>query len=76
MSEHIKHIFDDEELSQESVVRHFRTTDSDEKACDVAYYNLDMVISLGFRARRRAASSSPSPHPKRAQIELDRIKRS
>ena len=51
ISEHIKHIFEDGELVEESVVRLFRTTAADGKLYDVAHYNLDMVLALGFRVR-------------------------
>ena len=51
VSEHIKHIFEDGELNENSVVRKFRTTASDGKSYNVAYYNLDMILSLGYRIR-------------------------
>jgi hypothetical protein len=51
VSEHIKHIFDDEELNRDSVVRKFRTTASDGKNYEMTYYNLDMIISLGYRIK-------------------------
>ncbi len=51
VSEHIKHIFEDGELDEDSVVRKFRTTAADGKSYNVTYYNLDMIISLGYRIR-------------------------
>ncbi|MBR4704654.1 MAG: virulence RhuM family protein [Paludibacteraceae bacterium] len=51
VSEHIKHIFEDGELEEISVVRKFRTTASDGKSYEVNFYNLDMIISLGYRIR-------------------------
>lgn len=51
ISEHIKHIFEEEELDEESVVRKFRTTADDGKTYNVTYYNLDMIISLGYRIK-------------------------
>jgi hypothetical protein len=51
VSEHIKHIFEDEELIENSVVRYFRTTATDGKQYEVAHYNLDMVLALGYRVR-------------------------
>jgi len=51
VSEHIKHIFEDGELDEDSVVRKFRTTASDGKKYNVTYYNLDMIISLGYRIK-------------------------
>jgi hypothetical protein len=51
VSEHIKHIFEDGELAEDSVVRLFRTTAADGKQYVVAHYNLDMILALGFRVR-------------------------
>ncbi len=51
ISEHIKHIFEDGEQDENSVVRLFRTTAADGKQYEVAHYNLDMVLALGFRVR-------------------------
>ena len=51
ISEHIKHIFEEEELVENSVVRKFRTTASDGKSYNVNYYNLDMIVAIGFRVR-------------------------
>ncbi len=54
ISEHIKHIFEDGELREDSVVRFFRTTAADGKNYEVAHYNLDMVLALGYRVRSQA----------------------
>ncbi|WP_314696000.1 virulence RhuM family protein [Prevotella histicola] len=51
VSEHIKHIFDEGELQESSVVRKFRTTAADGKSYLTTYYNLDMIIALGYRVR-------------------------
>ena len=51
VSEHIKHIFDEGELQEDSVVRKFRTTAADGKSYLTTYYNLDMIIALGYRVR-------------------------
>ena len=56
ISEHIKHIFEEGELDEDSVVRKFRTTATDGKAYLTAYYNLDMIISLGYRVQSRIAT--------------------
>lgn len=56
VSEHIKHIFDEGELEEESVVRKFRTTASDGKRYTVTFYNLDMIISLGYRIKSLIAT--------------------
>lgn len=52
ISEHIKHIFEDGELAEDSVVRFLRTTAADGKSYEVAHYNLDMVLALGYRNLR------------------------
>ena len=56
VSEHIKNIFDEGELSENSVVRKFRTTAKDGKNYNVSYYNLDMIISLGYRIKSSIAT--------------------
>lgn len=49
ISEHIKNIFLSGELEEKSVVRKFRTTASDGKRYNVNHYNLDVIISVGYR---------------------------
>lgn len=51
ISEHIKHIFEEKELDENSVVRKFRTTATDGKNYEVNYYNLDVIISVGYRVK-------------------------
>ena len=51
ISEHIKNIFEEGELNENMVVRKFRTTADDGKTYNVTYYNLDMIISLGYRIK-------------------------
>lgn len=54
ISEHIKHIFEDGELTQEATVRLFRTVQIEggrEVTREVEHYNLDMILALGFRVR-------------------------
>ena len=51
ISRHIKNIFEDEELEQNAVVAFFATTATDSKVYQVAYYNLDMIISVGYRVK-------------------------
>ena len=57
VSEHIKHIFEEGELDQASVVRKFRTTGTDGKNYNVIHYNLDMIISLGYRIKSIIATN-------------------
>ena len=56
ISEHIKHIFEEGELDEKSVVRNFRTTASDGKDYNTKFYNLDMIISLGYRVKSIVAT--------------------
>ena len=49
ISRHIKNVFESGELQRDSVVAEFATTASDGKTYKVAYYNLDMIISVGYR---------------------------
>lgn len=56
VSEHIKNIFSEGELQEEAVVRKFRTTATDGKKYDVMHYNLDMIISLGYRIKSVTAT--------------------
>jgi len=51
ISEHIKHIFAEGELKEKSVVRNFRTTASDGKTYNTKHYNLDVIISIGYRVK-------------------------
>ena len=56
ISEHIKHIFEEGELEEKAVVRKFRTTAADGKNYNTAYYNLDLIISLGYRIKSHIAT--------------------
>ena len=56
ISEHIKHIFEEHELEELAVVRKFRTTATDGKSYFVTHYNLDMIISLGYRVKSLIAT--------------------
>ncbi len=51
VSEHIKNIFTEGEIDEKSVVRNFRTTASDGKNYDTYFYNLDVIISVGYRVK-------------------------
>lgn len=51
ISEHISNIFKEGELMEESVVRNFRTTAADGKPYDTKFYNLDVIISVGYRVK-------------------------
>jgi len=56
ISRHIRNIFKEKELDAESVVAKNATTASDGKTYMVDYYNLDMIISLGYRVNSKRAT--------------------
>lgn len=51
ISRHIKNIFQEGELDRNSVVANFATTAKDGKTYQVDYYNLDVIISVGYRVK-------------------------
>jgi hypothetical protein len=51
VSRHIRNVFEEGELDQNSVVANFATTAADGKNYLVAYYNLDVIISVGYRVK-------------------------
>ncbi|WP_182186609.1 virulence RhuM family protein [Pectinatus frisingensis] len=51
ISRHIKNIFKEGELIRDSVVANFATTATDGKTYQVDYYNLDVIISVGYRVK-------------------------
>ncbi len=51
ISEHISNVFSERELDEDSVVRKFRTTAADGKLYETNYYNLDVIISVGYRVK-------------------------
>ncbi|MER2554430.1 MAG: RhuM family protein [Thauera sp.] len=78
ISRHIRNVLADGELGSEAVVAKFATTASDGKVCRVEHYNLDLIISTGYRVKSRAgirfrqcASRIPKDHLTRGYT-LDR----
>ncbi|MCD7738270.1 MAG: virulence RhuM family protein, partial [Lachnospiraceae bacterium] len=51
ISRHIKNIFSEGELFRSAVVAKFATTAADGKTYQVEYYNLDVIISVGYRVK-------------------------
>ena len=51
ISEHLQNLFEEGELDPGSVVRNFRTTAADGKSYDVAHYNLEAILAVGFRIK-------------------------
>lgn len=55
VNEHLKNIFICKELDENSVIRNFRTTASDGKNYNTQFYNLDAIISVGYRVNSERA---------------------
>ena len=51
ISRHIRNVFDEGELTREAVVANYATTAADGKTYKVEYYNLDVIISVGYRVK-------------------------
>ncbi|MGE3301390.1 MAG: virulence RhuM family protein [Arcobacter sp.] len=56
ITEHLKNIFESEELNENSVCREFRHTANDGKIYNTKYYNLDAIISVGYRVNSKKAT--------------------
>ena len=56
ITEHLKNIFESEELDEKSVCREFRHTANDGKTYNTKYYNLDAIISVGYRVNSKKAT--------------------
>jgi hypothetical protein len=56
ISRHIKNIYKDEELKKDAVVAFFATTAKDGKIYQVEYFNLDMILSIGYRVNSKTAT--------------------
>ena len=57
ISRHIKNIYKEKELKKKSVVAFFATTAKDKKVYKVEYFNLDMIISVGYRVNSKVATN-------------------
>lgn len=56
ISDHLNNIFKTDELSEQSVIRKFRTTASDGKKYNTNFYNLDAIIAVGYRVNSKEAT--------------------
>ena len=56
INEHLKNIFESGELQPDSVIRKFRITATDGKKYNTRFYNLDAIISVGYRVNSRRAT--------------------
>lgn len=53
ISRHLRNIFETNELQKKAVVANFATTAADGKTYQVEYYNLDAIISVGYRVNSK-----------------------
>lgn len=53
IGKHINNVFNEEELNKGSVVANFATTATDSKIYQVEHYNLDVIISVGYRVKSK-----------------------
>jgi hypothetical protein len=51
VNEHITNLFEEGELAKDTVIRNFRITAKDQKLYNVRHYNLDVIISVGYRVK-------------------------
>ena len=56
INQHLKNIFESLELDQNSVIKKFLTTASDGKKYNSLFYNLDAIISVGYRVNSKRAT--------------------
>ena len=56
INEHLANIFKTKELNKNSVIRKFRITASDGKSYNTQFYNLDTIISVGYRVNSKTAT--------------------
>ncbi|MCI5197516.1 MAG: hydroxyacid dehydrogenase [Candidatus Electrothrix sp. AW5] len=56
IGQHLKRIFEEGELEENSVVKKFFTTASDGKNYRTSFYNLDAIISVGYRIKSHVAT--------------------
>ncbi len=56
VGQHLKHIFEEVELAEDSVVKDFFTTAADGKKYATKFYNLDAIISVGYRVKSQVAT--------------------
>ena len=57
ISRHLRNVFEEKELNKDSVVAKYATTASDGKLYKVEYFNLDAIISVGYRVNSRRATN-------------------
>ena len=57
INEHLKNIFREDELDEDSVIRNFRITAADGKVYKAKHYSLDAIIAVGYRVNSKRATA-------------------
>ena len=73
VSEHIRNVFEEGELSPDSTIRNFRIVQSEgqrQVERDVAHYNLNVIISVGYRVKSHKGEPSFASGPPSAFVEV------
>jgi hypothetical protein len=60
ISRHLRNVFMEKELERKSVVAFFATTAADEKTYKVEYFNLDAILSVGYRVNSKRGTRCPA----------------
>lgn len=63
---HLKKIFSDHELDEDSVIRDFRITANDGKGYNTKHYNLLAIIAVGYKVNSERAVLFPKPYSRTA----------
>lgn len=58
---HLKKVFEDSELEEDSVIRNFRITAADSKTYDTKHYNLSAIIAVGYKVNSGATQDPKQP---------------
>lgn len=70
INEHIRNVFSEGELREPAVIRKFRITASDGKQYDTLHYNLDVIISVGYRVKSHRGTQFRIRAPQRLREYL------
>ncbi len=73
ISLHLKNIFSEEELQEDSVVKEFLTTATDGKKYSTLHYNLDVIISVDYRVNSRRGTQFRIWAPKQLREYLIKV---
>lgn len=73
ISKHLKNIFESREFSEDSVIYKMETTASDGKSYNTTFYNLDAIISVGYRVNSTRATQFKQWRTSISEVEKYRV---